>query len=418
MIEIPGRDQDILRRLAEEQAKIARLPVHREKAELWKRLNDLEPVRPMVWIDEIPFNELNGSGELTLQCEHPWARAQERGLRELLYQWRHFPVDMIVNERLSCPKAWRSTGFGVEPVEETIASDATNDVVSHRYRPQFIEEKDIDRIQNPEITYDEEATQSNFERMCSVYEGILPVKIEGIKFIWFSPWDRLVELWGIERLLTDLIDRPEMVNAAVERFVDAHISMLDQWEALGLLERNDDNTRIGSGGYGYTNQLPSNRNETAHLTPRNMWGCATAQIFSEVSPRMHWEFALRHEMRWLERWGLTYYGCCEPLDRKIDILRRVPNLRKISASPWNNVERFLEKAGTDYVISRKPNPALLAGDTWQPELARQDLVSFLHQARGVNVELILKDISTVRYQPQRLWEWAQMAAEVAEQFAP
>ena len=29
----------------------------------------------------------------------------------------------------------------------------------------------------------------------------------------------------------------------------------------------------------------------------------------------------------------------------------------------------------------------------------------------------MKDISTVRYQPQRLWEWATIAMEVAEEFA-
>jgi len=33
------------------------------------------------------------------------------------------------------------------------------------------------------------------------------------------------------------------------------------------------------------------------------------------------------------------------------------------------------------------------------------------------VELIMKDISTVRHQPKKLWEWAKMAIEVAEEFA-
>jgi hypothetical protein len=29
----------------------------------------------------------------------------------------------------------------------------------------------------------------------------------------------------------------------------------------------------------------------------------------------------------------------------------------------------------------------------------------------------MKDISTVRYQPQRLWEWSKIAMEEAERFA-
>jgi len=50
---IPPKDQHILRCLAAEQAVIAQLPIHREKAALWRRLNDLEPVRPLEWINEI-----------------------------------------------------------------------------------------------------------------------------------------------------------------------------------------------------------------------------------------------------------------------------------------------------------------------------------------------------------------------------
>ncbi len=35
-------------------------------------------------------------------------------------------------------------------------------------------------------------------------------------------------------------------------------------------------------------------------TPHNMWGCSNAQIFSEVSPQMRWEFAVEHDLRWLD----------------------------------------------------------------------------------------------------------------------
>ncbi len=141
-------------------------------------------------------------------------------------------------------------------------------------------------------------------------------------------------------------------------------------------------------------------------------------IFSEVSPKMHWEFALQHDLRWLQRWGLTYYGCCEPLSGKIDLLRRIPNLRKISTSPWCKIKPMLEQVGGDYVLSRKPNPAIFAEDTWHPDRARADLVEFVETAAGrCHIEFIMKDISTVRYEPQRLWDWSRIAMEVAEEFA-
>ena len=52
-------EKETLRGLARELAAIAALPVHKEKAGLWRKLNDLESVRPMVWINEIPWHEMN-----------------------------------------------------------------------------------------------------------------------------------------------------------------------------------------------------------------------------------------------------------------------------------------------------------------------------------------------------------------------
>jgi hypothetical protein len=48
---------------------------------------------------------------------------------------------------------------------------------------------------------------------------------------------------------------------------------------------------------------------------------------------------------------------------------------------------------------------------WHPDRARQQLREFLDAARGCHVELIMKDISTVRHDPRRLWEWASIAME-------
>ncbi len=417
-VHISQHDRDILRRLAEELAEIAALPTHREKMELWRRLNDLEPVRPMVWINEIPWHEMNVNDELTLRTEVPWARELETRLRRTLYQWRHMPCDMIVNDYISCPMVIHSTGFGFHEDARIVTTDAANAIVSHAYRPQIQEPDDVEKIQMPEVTYDAETTGMHYALMSDIFGDIMPVRLEGIKGRWFAPWDLLVTWWGVEQAMMDLVLRPDMVHAAVSRLVDAYLHELEQWEALNLLTRNDDNTRVGSGGYGYTRELPGPDCDPAHVQARDLWGCATAQIFSDVSPAMHWEFALQHEMRWLERWGLTYYGCCEPLDRKIDILRRIPNLRKISVSAWVDVERAVAEIGTDYVMSRKPNPAVLAEDRWRPEQARQDLESFLQHARGCHIEIILKDISTVRYQPQRLWQWAEMAMQLVEQYWP
>lgn len=414
-IRLHARDKAVLRALADEVAEIAALPVHEEKAALWRRLNDLDSARPMVWVNEICWNEMNISDELTLRTQHPWAQDQERGLRRLLYQWRHLPGDMIVDGFLTCPLAIHSTDFGIIEDVDTIKMDETSDICSRHFKILIKEPEDIQKIRMPVVTHDEKATEIRYQAMCEVYDGIMPVRKSGQTHIWFTPWDYLIRWWGVQEAMLDIIARPDMVHAAVDRMVDAWMAELDQFVEQNLLSLDCNNTRVGSGGYGYVSALPGPRFEPEHVKPHNMWGCSNAQIFSDVSPDMHWAFAVEHDLRWLTRWGLTYYGCCEPLDGKIDMLRRIPNLRKISVSPWCNPERAVNEIGRDYVISHKPNPAILAETQWDPVQARKNIRAFLDAAGGqCHVELIMKDVSTVRYHPQRLWEWTALAMEEAE----
>ena len=100
----------MLRRLACELAQVAQQSVHKDKARLWTALNALEPTRPLVLIDQIPWHEMNVGGELDLQCTGPWARQHEQSLRRTLYQWRHMPADMVVPAYVSCPLTITNTG--------------------------------------------------------------------------------------------------------------------------------------------------------------------------------------------------------------------------------------------------------------------------------------------------------------------
>jgi hypothetical protein len=409
-------DKRRLRDLAEQVAIIAADPVNRERAEMWRRLNDLDAVRPMVWINEIPWHEMDVNGELTLCTEHPWAQSQERDLRRLIYQWQHMPGDMIVSDFLACPLAIHSTDFGIIEEVDVVRTDAESDIVSRHFHRQIRDFADLDKIRMPVVTHNQQATEYRFAAMCELYGDVLPVRKMGQTHIWFTPWDFLIRWWGIKEAMLDMYERPDLVHAAVERLVDAWMVELDQFVAQNLLALDANNTRIGSGGYGYTAGLPGPDFNPHHVKPHNMWGCSNAQIFSEVSPRFHWEFAVKHDLRWLDRWGLTYYGCCEPLDGKVEILKQIPRLRKVSVTPWCQTERAVDAVGPHWVLSRKPNPAIFAEDDWNLEQARREVREFLERAQGCQVELIMKDISTVRRQPQRLWEWARMAIEEAERF--
>ena len=81
---------------------------------------------------------------------------------------------------------------------------------------------------------------------------------------------------------------------------------------------------------------------------------------------------------------------------------------------WNE---WAEALGADYVYSLKPNPALLAEHGWRPDHVRSEIREALEETRGCCVEVILLAISTVRHEPQRLWEWAQIASEETARLA-
>ncbi len=415
-MEIPKQDRRILRDLAKQFAEFAADPVNRERRELWTRLNDLHSARPMVWAFEIPWNEMDVGGELTLHCTHPLARSTEDRFRKRLYQWRHMPGDMVLEPDFEVVPVVRDTGFGIWEDVDVARTDQTSSVVSRHFHIQIASEADIEKIKFPRITLDSEAWNRRLDFFRELFDGILPVKKQGMKWTSIAPWDYLVRLTGVEEVLLDLVERPRYVHRLMDHLTRAYLARLDQWEALDILGTNND-LYLG-GGYQYTRELPRPDAPPGRVRTIDMWGRTMSQIFSSVSPAMHEEFALRYECRWLNRFGLTYYGCCEPLDRKMEILRRnVPNLRKVSMSPWVDLDLAARNVGTDYVFSWKPNPAVFTDENWSPENARQTLRHGLERLRGLHVEIIMKDISTVAYHPERLWEWTRIAVEEAQRSA-
>ena len=415
---IPESDKMLLRNLAKKQADIAALAIHKHKADLWRKLNRLQAVRPMVWINpyQVPWNEIGI--EKQMQTTHCFSREIELQLLIRLYQWAHFPVDMVMDDVLYCPLVIEQSNFGICEESEKIFFNGESSIASHNYKRKIENEDDIDKIKMPTVCFNAERTEYNYNVMKHIFDGIIEVKKRGQPGFWLAPWDTLTTWWGGQELLMDMALRPQLLKYAIRRLMDAYMNMLDQYERLNLLALNNGNYAFGAGtgGPGFSDELPGNDFEPNHVRPHNLWGSAAAQIFSEVSPQMHEEFALEYEIPWLERFGLNYYGCCEPLHKKIDMLKKIPNLRKISMSPWANIEDAAEKIGDGYVFSYKPNPAIFAESDWNPQQVKTALSDTIRTIRryGCAVEIVLKDVSTVRNKPGKLDQWARLVMELVE----
>ena len=269
-IVLSSKDKDVLKTLGYKIAEISADPQNSINARNWQLLNDKKTVKPMVWINEVPWHEMNVNDELTLQCEHPWARNLEDELRRTIYQWKHFRGDMVVSPYISCPLALHSTDFGIVEDVDIVKTDEKNDIYSRRFKIQIEEPEDIDKIQMPKITHFEKATEYSYQAMQQVFDGIIPVKKVGQTHIWYTPWDFLIRWWGVQEAIMDLIVRPDMVHDIYERMVQAWMTELDQFEEQNLLSLDCNNTRIGSGGYGYTSELPGEDYDPEHVLAKNM----------------------------------------------------------------------------------------------------------------------------------------------------
>ncbi len=405
------KDRNILRNLAKKVADIANMPQQETKRQMWFRHNSLERTKPIVLIfPEGAWEEL--VGERDLETGDVFCRGHELELRRIIYQWEHMQDDNVIEPVIPCPFVIEDTGWGVR--QHQIRPEALKGAT--HYEPVIKEEADIDKIRMPHVKVDWETTERNFQKTLEIFKDILAVEKSGPSGFWFAIMDDFATLRGFNNLFLDMVDRPQWVHKVMNKMTEGYLSRLEQLESQNALSLNNRNHYVGSGGVGYTHELPQPDFERDHVRPIDMWGFATTQIFSEVSPAMYEEFAMQYERRFLERFGLNCYGCCEPLDKKLDIVKTIPRLRRVSMSPWVDVEEGVKGLGDKYIFSYKPNPAIIAAESWNPDYVYKHLRDFLQKTKGCIVEIIMKDTHTCRNQPGRMWEWVKIAKEVTEEF--
>ena len=408
-------DRDVLRSLAIEIAEIAALDVQEETRKLYRAVNGLKMIRPVVLLDELPWNQLNGDGELTLQCEDEFLRSVELGMRRTIYKWKHCRGDMIVEPFYALSRVIHVDPIGPKVVESTISIDKGNNIVSHQYVDQFDTMESLELLKAPEIRVDDELTEKRRELLDGIFGDVLPIRVTGITHAGFyMPWDDLSMWRGVEAIYTDLYDEPELLHAFMRKYVDIRKDLLRREEELGLL---DDYMPVLHCTAGLVDDLPGEK-PAGKVTRRNMWGRGTAQCFASVSPAMHDEFEITYAKEFFEGFGLVYYGCCEPLHDKIDIVKKLPNVRKLSITPWADVRKSAERMGKDFVLSRKPNPASVGVPVLNEDALRKDILETLTVCRenGTPCEFVLKDISSVAHNPMNLTRWEQVVMETVKNF--
>jgi len=409
---ISATDREILRGLAERYGEIANLDVQQERMDRYRRTNALDVVRPVVLISEVPWGEIEDDA-LVNTCSQELQGFEGR-LRKVLYQWEHFQGDMVVPPAFRVVKRIRSTGIGVSVEETQIQSETGTNISAHEYVDLLKDEDDLAKFRIPEISYNEEATERALELAHEVFDGILPVELHG-HALQYNIWDTIARYRGVDGLLMDLAMRPEFMHQIAQRFTEIVESTFRQYEELDLLDPDQIELHCT---VACSDELPA-EDFDGKVRRKDVWGRCAAQIFGSVSPDMHDEFDLAYNEKTFGGCGLLYYGCCEPMDLKIDILRkRFSNLRKVSITPWADPERAAQAMGKDLVMAAKPNPANVSSSTFNPAPVVEEMTGYLEACKrhGTPCEFVLKDISTIANNPDTLTQWLRTAEEVVDRY--
>jgi hypothetical protein len=418
------KEKQYVRELARELSGIAELPIWTEKAELWKKKNALQKVRPLVLcaLPEEAWHEIIPDSELRIK-DNVFA-AYEWELKKRLYHWEHIKDDEIISNILYVPQCYSLTDW----IDGRVRPYSGQADRAAKFTPSITEYSDLKQLRFPELSNDSTTTENNFAIVSDVFGDILDVRLGEPFFAatdsavmgWGNSLiDILCELRGLGNLFEDLVLAPEFVEDAMDFLMRGTMNYLDSLEREGLLSLNSNefmfnsNTPLGSNGLGITGELPGDDVDPTHIRCKHLWGYFMAQEFSEVSPDMFARFVLPYQVPIAERFGLTCYGCCEGNDRKWDIITdSFPHLRELSVSHAANLEIAAGTLTDRYVLSWKPNATRMIA-SFDEAYIRKAIAEAFKIARDCHLVVSLRDTQTLFNEPERMHRWTHIVMDCA-----
>lgn len=401
-------DTAILRELARDVRTIAEKPVQHERRRLWRDQNSFANGRPLIYVRAFAFNEI--FDEKNLACSDPFFRNYELYLR--MMQFRDtIGDDFIIEPWLTVdavftPAAQKRWGIqaalGEKPQEGGAAA----------FHPEIIEEADIEKLVMPSHSIDEQATKVRFEKLNNAVGDILDVELNRATI--FQMWTMdistdLAKLRGLEQIMWDAYDRPEWLHRLLAFMRDGILKVHGEAERAGDFSlANHQNQAMP-----YARELKDPKAHAPGAKRNELWGFMASQEFTTFGPDMFDEFILQYQIPILEKFGLAAYGCCEDLTKKIDHLRKIPNLRRIAVSPFANARRCAEQIGGDYILSWRPNPATMISTGLDEDYVRAHMREHfaIFKQCGNRFDITLKDVETINRQPENVAKWVRIVRE-------
>jgi hypothetical protein len=280
---------------------------------------------------------------------------------------------------------------------------------------------DIDKLKERTFEVDRELSMGLKERLESIFGDIMSVRLGNydnfFPEIGYTPFlgnnfvgitMDLFKLVGNQNLMFWPYDHPEDLHRLLRYLTDDRIRLYKWLHKENLLVFNTDNQFAGPSSYGYVSDLPD-PDSSEKVEFDKLWVWPESQETTPISPQMFDEFFLPYIAEVSNMFGMAYYGCCEPIDDRIEYIKKsIPKLRTVSISGWNDFAKIGEHLGSAYVHSKKPNPTYLSGPNPNWTDARKDIMDSFKACPGGNIEFIVRDVYNVNGDIKRLPEWVKM----------
>jgi hypothetical protein len=421
---IASHDRQVLRELAAKWRELASLPVMEQRKRLWKAVHDLKAERPVILFETAWIDGYVGDEEL--RCEDPFLRSAEKNMRITLRQAEELNDDLVVEPYYRLGWRMAFSDYGV-PVS---IHSSINQSIAYTFNFPIRSPADAAKLRPRSFSVDRAETLRRKAVLEDTMGDILPVVLgnydpfvyefdvgefgdlgfTGTFFLGLT-W-QLYRFIGNQGLLYWVYDAPDAIHRLMSYMLDDRIRLFEFLEREGVLSANTDNQMAGPRSYGYVSDLPA-PDPQRPATLKNLWAWAESQESESISPAMYREFFLPYLAKLCERFGLVYYGCCERVDDRLEmILDAIGNLRSVSVSGWSNLARTAEMLGKKYVYSRKPVPAHISGPNPDWNLLQKDMKDTYAVARDCNLELLFRDVYTVCGDRSRLRRWVDMTKAI------
>jgi len=402
---ITAQDRMYLRGLAQRVKEISQKPRQGVNRDLWIRHNKLEHVRPMYVIyPEDGWIDLLGPEQLQLQA--PFWRNYEWYLKHLIYRDQEIDDDFVIEPEIyvTADHTIIDGNYGLE-----VQYQLVQDTGAYKWDPPLKEYSDVKKLRKPRLEIDEKhekKTRQRVDGVTDVFGDIFEVKTILTTSMQVNHPGILAAMRGIQQMMLDMYDAPKFLHEILEIITEGYLGLFKQIEDNGYLRPNTWGHYVDSGGNSYTDELPLNK-DGKDIRLSDLWGFGVAQEYSEVSPQMHYEFGIQYQNRVLELFGINSYGCCEPYTHKIDVVKKVSRLRRVSVSPWCDTRVAAEKLGRKYIFSWKPNPSVILYEEDFGRI-REYVRTNMSIARDCILEIFFKDPVHLKGKEHRIKELTSM----------